>query len=83
MKYYWNISKELLNYYKYFLGGFCQVYTSPPAFSLARMMAGFRARSQMILSCIEDQDEVLHCHLSDDSDGEEENTHSKKKSSFK
>ncbi|XP_004949264.1 kinesin-like protein KIF27 isoform X3 [Gallus gallus] len=60
-----------------------KVYTSPPAFSLARMMAGFRARSQMILSCIEDQDEVLHCHLSDDSDGEEENTHSKKKSSFK
>uniref|UniRef100_A0A8B9R144 KIF27 protein n=1 Tax=Anas platyrhynchos TaxID=8839 RepID=A0A8B9R144_ANAPL len=41
-----------------------KVYTSPPAFSLARMMAGFRARSQMILSYIEDQDEVLHCHLS-------------------
>ncbi|XP_052556642.1 kinesin-like protein KIF27 isoform X2 [Tympanuchus pallidicinctus] len=60
-----------------------KVYTSPPAFSLARMMAGFRARSQMILSCIEDQDEVLRCHLSDESDGEEENTHSKKKSSFK
>ncbi|XP_015704687.1 kinesin-like protein KIF27 isoform X3 [Coturnix japonica] len=60
-----------------------KVYTSPPAFSLARMMAGFRARSQMILSCIEDQDEVLHCQLSDESDGEEENTHSKKKSSFK
>uniref|UniRef100_A0A8C9EX89 Kinesin motor domain-containing protein n=1 Tax=Pavo cristatus TaxID=9049 RepID=A0A8C9EX89_PAVCR len=56
-----------------------KVYTSPPAFSLARMMAGFRARSQVILSCIEDQDEVLHCHLSDESDGEEENTHSKKK----
>uniref|UniRef100_A0A8C3L974 Kinesin family member 27 n=1 Tax=Chrysolophus pictus TaxID=9089 RepID=A0A8C3L974_CHRPC len=60
-----------------------KVYTSPPAFSLARMMVGFRARSQMILSCIEDQDEVLRCHLSDESDGEEENTHSKKKSSFK
>uniref|UniRef100_A0A669QMT3 Kinesin family member 27 n=1 Tax=Phasianus colchicus TaxID=9054 RepID=A0A669QMT3_PHACC len=60
-----------------------KVYTSPPAFSLARMMAGFRARSQMILSCIEDQDEVLRCHLSDESDGEEENTHSKQKSSFK
>ncbi|XP_021235065.1 kinesin-like protein KIF27 isoform X2 [Numida meleagris] len=60
-----------------------KVYTSPPAFYLARMMAGFRARSQMILSCIEDQDEVLCCHLSDQSDGEEENTHSKKKTSFK
>ncbi|KAM9167260.1 kinesin-like protein KIF27 [Mergus octosetaceus] len=57
-----------------------KVYTSPPAFSLARMMAGFRARSQMILSYIEDQDEVLHCHLSDQSDEEKENTDSKKHS---
>uniref|UniRef100_A0A8C0C0D7 KIF27 protein n=1 Tax=Buteo japonicus TaxID=224669 RepID=A0A8C0C0D7_9AVES len=51
-----------------------KVYTSPPAFSLARVMAEFRARSQMILSNIEDQDKVLHCHLSDQSDEEEENT---------
>ncbi|XP_071887529.1 kinesin-like protein KIF27 isoform X1 [Anas platyrhynchos] len=57
-----------------------KVYTSPPAFSLARMMAGFRARSQMILSYIDDQDEVLHCHLSDQSDEEKENTDSKKHS---
>ncbi|KAM6034749.1 kinesin-like protein KIF27 isoform 3-T6 [Theristicus caerulescens] len=60
-----------------------KVYTSPPAFSLARVMAEFRARSQMILSNIEDQDKVLHCHLSDQSDEEEENTGSKRKSSFK
>ncbi|KAM6364042.1 kinesin-like protein KIF27 isoform 2-T2 [Pluvialis apricaria] len=60
-----------------------KVYTSPPAFSLARVMAEFRARSQMILSNIEDKDEVLHCHLSDQSDEEEENTGSKKKTSFK
>ncbi|NXF54685.1 KIF27 protein, partial [Oceanites oceanicus] len=60
-----------------------KVYTSPPAFSLARVMAEFRARSQMILSNIEDQDEVLHCHLSDQSDEEEENAGSKKKTSFK
>ncbi|KFP53116.1 Kinesin-like KIF27, partial [Cathartes aura] len=59
-----------------------KVYTSPPAFSLARVMAEFRARSQMILSNIEDQDKVLHCHLSDQSDEEEENTGSKKKTSF-
>uniref|UniRef100_A0A8B9R766 Uncharacterized protein n=1 Tax=Anas platyrhynchos TaxID=8839 RepID=A0A8B9R766_ANAPL len=57
-----------------------KVYTSPPAFSLARMMAGFRARSQIILSYIEDQDEVLHCHLSDQSDEEKENTDSQKRS---
>ncbi|NXE26267.1 KIF27 protein, partial [Ardeotis kori] len=60
-----------------------KVYTSPPAFSLARVMAEFRARSQMILSNIEDQDKVLHCYLSDQSDEEEENTGSKKKASFK
>uniref|UniRef100_A0A8C0FI77 Kinesin-like protein KIF27 n=1 Tax=Bubo bubo TaxID=30461 RepID=A0A8C0FI77_BUBBB len=51
-----------------------KVYTSPPAFCLARVMAEFRACSQMILSNIEDQDKVLHCHLSDQSDEEEENT---------
>nr|XP_038038065.1 kinesin-like protein KIF27 isoform X1 [Anas platyrhynchos] len=44
------------------------------------MIAGFRARSQMILSYIEDQDEVLHCHLSDQSDEEKENTDSQKRS---
>ncbi|NXJ02922.1 KIF27 protein, partial [Psophia crepitans] len=60
-----------------------KVYTSPPAFSLARIMAQFRARSQMILSNIEDQDKVLHCHLSDQSDEEEENTSSKKNTAFK
>ncbi|NXE78169.1 KIF27 protein, partial [Cochlearius cochlearius] len=60
-----------------------KVYTSPPAFSLDRVMAEFRARSQMILSNIEDQDKVLHCHLSDQSDEEEENTGSKRKTSFK
>ncbi|NWU89485.1 KIF27 protein, partial [Upupa epops] len=63
-----------------------QVYTSPPAFSLARIMAKFRARSQMILSNIENQDKVLHCHLSDHSDEEEENQENKgsrKKHSFK
>ncbi|XP_030326866.1 kinesin-like protein KIF27 isoform X2 [Strigops habroptila] len=60
-----------------------KVYTSPPAFSLARVMAKFRARSQMTLSHIEDQDKVLHCHLSDQSDEEDENTGSKKKTSFK
>ncbi|KAF1475031.1 Kinesin-like protein KIF27, partial [Eudyptula minor novaehollandiae] len=60
-----------------------KVYTSPPAFSLARVMAEFRARSHMILSNIEDHDKVLHCHLSDQSDEEEENADSKNKTSFK
>ncbi|XP_071588190.1 kinesin-like protein KIF27 isoform X5 [Heliangelus exortis] len=60
-----------------------KVYTSSPLSSLAKVMAEFRARSQMIQSNIEDQDTVLHCHLSDQSDEEEENTGSKKKTSFK
>ncbi|XP_064498320.1 kinesin-like protein KIF27 isoform X4 [Pseudopipra pipra] len=60
-----------------------QVYTGPCAFSLDRIMAEFHARRQMTLSKIEDQDKVLHCHLSDQSDEEEENTGSKDKTSFK
>ncbi|NXH17070.1 KIF27 protein, partial [Bucco capensis] len=59
-----------------------KVYISLPAFSVAWVMAEFRARSQMILSNIEDQDKVLHCHLSDESNEEEENIGSKK-TSFK
>uniref|UniRef100_A0A8C7EHI9 KIF27 protein n=1 Tax=Nothoprocta perdicaria TaxID=30464 RepID=A0A8C7EHI9_NOTPE len=60
-----------------------RIYSSPPAYSLAQVLAGFRARSQMMLSYIEDQDEVLPCHLSDHSDGEEGKTESGKKTSFK
>ncbi|KQL32300.1 Kinesin-like protein KIF27 [Amazona aestiva] len=61
----------------------CQVYTTPAAFSLTQVMAKFRARSEMMLSHMEDQDKVLHCHLSDQSDEEDENTGSKNKTSFK
>ncbi|KAM7166525.1 kinesin-like protein KIF27 isoform 2-T3 [Macrochelys suwanniensis] len=60
-----------------------KVHTSPPTYSLARVMAGFQTRRQMILGHIEDQDEVLHCHFSDQSDEEERNTDSKKKSAFR
>ncbi|XP_071437171.1 kinesin-like protein KIF27 isoform X3 [Pithys albifrons albifrons] len=60
-----------------------KVYPSPSAFSLDRIMAEFRVCRQMILSKIEDQDNVLHCHLSDQSDEEEENTGSKGETSFK
>ncbi|ELW68452.1 kinesin-like protein KIF27 [Tupaia chinensis] len=48
-----------------------KVYTSPAAYSLDRVFAGFRTRSQMLLSHIEEQDEVLHCQFSDNSDDEE------------
>uniref|UniRef100_A0A2K5XZ91 Kinesin family member 27 n=1 Tax=Mandrillus leucophaeus TaxID=9568 RepID=A0A2K5XZ91_MANLE len=48
-----------------------QVHTSPPVYSLDRIFAGFRTRSQMLLGHIEEQDEVLHCQFSDNSDDEE------------
>ncbi|XP_019372947.1 PREDICTED: kinesin-like protein KIF27 [Gavialis gangeticus] len=59
----------------------CQkVHSSPPVYSLARVMAGFRTRSQMMLSYIEEQDEVLHLHFSDE---EEKNIDRKKKPAFR
>ncbi|XP_075405952.1 kinesin-like protein KIF27 isoform X4 [Tenrec ecaudatus] len=48
----------------------CQVYTSPMC-SLDRIAAGFRTRSQMLLGHLEEQDEVLHCQFSDNSEDEE------------
>lgn len=47
-----------------------KVYTSPSICSLDRVVAGFRTRSQMLLGHIEEQDEVLHCQFSDNSDEE-------------
>ncbi|XP_053788647.1 kinesin-like protein KIF27 [Vidua chalybeata] len=58
-------------------------YTSPPILSLAQIMAEFHIRRQIILSKLEDQDEVLHCHLSDHSDEEEDNAGCKEKTSYK
>uniref|UniRef100_A0A2K5NT86 Kinesin family member 27 n=1 Tax=Cercocebus atys TaxID=9531 RepID=A0A2K5NT86_CERAT len=48
-----------------------KVHTSLPVYSLDRIFAGFRTRSQMLLGHIEEQDEVLHCQFSDNSDDEE------------
>ncbi|XP_073908276.1 kinesin-like protein KIF27 isoform X3 [Castor canadensis] len=48
-----------------------QVYSSPPMYSLDKVLAGFRTRSQMLLGHIEEEDEVLHCQFSDNSDDEE------------
>ncbi|XP_048656383.1 kinesin-like protein KIF27 isoform X8 [Marmota marmota marmota] len=48
-----------------------KVYTSSPTYSLDQIFAGFRTRSEMLLGHIEEQDEVLHCQFSDNSDDEE------------
>ncbi|MGH0172746.1 UNVERIFIED_CONTAM: hypothetical protein FKN15_068882 [Acipenser sinensis] len=55
-----------------------KVHTSPPAYSLDRVMAAFRTQSQVLLAQIEEQDEVL-CHNITDSSEEEENDDEKKK----
>uniref|UniRef100_A0A8C2P076 KIF27 protein n=1 Tax=Capra hircus TaxID=9925 RepID=A0A8C2P076_CAPHI len=40
-------------------------------YSLDRLVAGFRTQSQMLLGHLEEQDEVLQCQFSDNSDDEE------------
>ncbi|XP_048360638.1 kinesin-like protein KIF27 isoform X3 [Sphaerodactylus townsendi] len=47
-----------------------KVHTSPPTYSLSKVMAGFRTRSQIMLDHIEEQDEVLRSCFSDCSEGE-------------
>lgn len=46
-------------------------------------MAEFYVRRQIILSKLEDQDKVLHHHLCDQSDEEEDNIGSEEKTSYK
>ncbi|KAL8561687.1 hypothetical protein ACOMHN_054984 [Nucella lapillus] len=46
------------------------VKTSPALFSVNRVMQSFRARSQLLVSRLEDTDEVLHQTFSDDSGDE-------------
>ncbi|XP_031214448.1 kinesin-like protein KIF27 isoform X5 [Mastomys coucha] len=48
-----------------------KVCSSPPLYSLDQVFTGFRTRSQMLMSHLEDQDEVLHCQFSDNSDDED------------
>ncbi|XP_043939621.1 kinesin-like protein KIF27 [Protopterus annectens] len=61
-----------------------KVHTSPPAYSLERVVAGFRTRSQMLLGHIEEQDEVLCREFSDQSDEDEREKHQNRdKTAFK
>ncbi|MEE6459545.1 hypothetical protein FKM82_000650 [Ascaphus truei] len=56
-----------------------KVRTSPPSYSLERVVAGFRTRSQMLLDLIEEQDEVLHDTFSDQSEEEGDEKHEEKR----
>ncbi|XP_071280947.1 kinesin-like protein KIF27 isoform X2 [Agelaius tricolor] len=58
-------------------------YTRLPILSLAQIIAEFHIRRQIRLTKLEDQDKVLHCHPSDQSDEEEDNTGSEEKTSYK
>ncbi|XP_053323201.1 kinesin-like protein KIF27 [Spea bombifrons] len=62
-----------------------KVQSSPPSYSLERVVAGFRTRSQMLLDLIEEQDEVLHEKFSDHSDDEnnKKEKQNRKKSPFR
>nr|XP_008101463.1 PREDICTED: kinesin-like protein KIF27 isoform X2 [Anolis carolinensis] len=60
-----------------------KVHTSPPTYSLSRVMAGFHTRSQIMLDHIEEQDEVLHCSFSDHSDEDEKHAKNKKRLQFR
>ncbi|XP_066425032.1 kinesin-like protein KIF27 [Molothrus aeneus] len=58
-------------------------YSRLPILSLAQIIAEFHIRRQIRLTKLEDQDKVLHCHPSDQSDEEEDNTGSEEKTSYK
>ncbi|XP_029472744.1 kinesin-like protein KIF27 isoform X2 [Rhinatrema bivittatum] len=62
-----------------------KVHTSPPMYCLDRVVAGFRTRSQMVIDRLEQQDEVLHCQFSDqsDEDEDEKNKENRKNSAFR
>ncbi|XP_038053284.1 kinesin-like protein KIF27 isoform X2 [Patiria miniata] len=47
-----------------------KLHTSPPLFSLERIVQGFRARSHLILKRLEEQDEVMLWEMSDSSNDE-------------
>ena len=48
------------------------IKTSPALFTLERVMQSFRARSQLLVSRLEDGDDVLHQMFSDDDDDYED-----------
>ncbi|XP_070598837.1 kinesin-like protein KIF27 isoform X2 [Erythrolamprus reginae] len=50
-----------------------KVHTSPPMYSLSKVIAGFQTRNQIMMDHIEEQDEVLHYCFSDHSDDDENN----------
>uniref|UniRef100_A0A4X2LSW5 Uncharacterized protein n=1 Tax=Vombatus ursinus TaxID=29139 RepID=A0A4X2LSW5_VOMUR len=58
-----------------------KVHTSPLMYALDRVVAGFRTRSEMLLDHIEEQDEVVHCEFSDNSD--EEDTENQEKPEYR
>uniref|UniRef100_A0A8C6Y7S8 Uncharacterized protein n=1 Tax=Naja naja TaxID=35670 RepID=A0A8C6Y7S8_NAJNA len=51
-----------------------KVHTSPPMYSLSKVIAGFQTRNQIMMEHIEEQDEVLHYCFSDHSDDDDENS---------
>uniref|UniRef100_A0A8C5SPY0 Uncharacterized protein n=1 Tax=Laticauda laticaudata TaxID=8630 RepID=A0A8C5SPY0_LATLA len=55
-----------------------KVHTSPPMYSLSKVIAGFQTRNQIMMEHIEEQDEVLHYCFSDHSDDDDDDENSAK-----
>ncbi|XP_025024800.1 kinesin-like protein KIF27 isoform X1 [Python bivittatus] len=60
-----------------------KVHTSPPMYSLSKVIAGFQTRNQIMLDHIEEQDEVLHYCFSDHSDEDEKNAKNRRRLTFR
>ncbi|XP_032068617.1 kinesin-like protein KIF27 [Thamnophis elegans] len=54
-----------------------KVHTSPPMYSLSKVIAGFQTRNQIMMDHIEEQDEVLHYCFSDHSDDDDDENNAK------
>ncbi|XP_026559638.1 kinesin-like protein KIF27 [Pseudonaja textilis] len=54
-----------------------KVHTSPPMYSLSKVIAGFQTRNQIMMEHIEEQDEVLHYCFSDHSDDDDDENSAK------
>ncbi|XP_039179415.1 kinesin-like protein KIF27 isoform X2 [Crotalus tigris] len=60
-----------------------KVHTSPPMYSLSKVIAGFQTRNQIMLDHIEEQDEVLHYCFSDHSDDDDDENNAKTRRRFR
>ncbi|XP_046330087.2 kinesin-like protein KIF27 isoform X1 [Haliotis rufescens] len=69
-----HINRKQDNFYSSLRPPSRNIKTSPALFSLERVMQSFRARSQLLVTRLEDSDEVLHQTFSDDQENQQPGT---------